>query len=211
MEDVTKAELARVFASIHLEQISSSVNPAESKEEAVLGTTQAVDASNEGEARAKICERVIFYIRPTVFAWGVSIINFQLESTALADAKYAAEYEASSLQLAKANANLRALSAQNQLLITKAKAEAEAVRLAAEGTKNQTVLQAQAKAESMKIEAAAKVAAAQSEKEALLIRADAEAKARLVEGTSRNDAAAAMPDAFAREFALKGLSVFILL
>ena len=206
VEDVTKAELARVFASIHLEQISSSVQQAGAvKEDVVLGA--AVDSTNEGEARAKICERVIYYVRPTVGAWGVSIINFQLESTALADEKYAQEYEASSLQLAKANANLRALAAQNQLMITKAKAEAEAVRLAAEGTKNQSVLQAQAKAEALKIEAAAKVAAAQSEKEALLIKAAAEASARVIEGNSRNDAAKAMPNEFARQYALQSLNV----
>ena len=68
-----------------------------------------------------LCPKLIYpetdYIRPTVGAWGVSIINFQLESTALADEKYAAEYEASSLQLAKANANLRALTAQNTVSI----------------------------------------------------------------------------------------------
>ena len=52
-----------------------------------------------------------------------------------------------------------------------------------------------------------KVAAAHSEKEALLIRASAEAKARVVEGTSRNNAAIAMTNEFARQYALTGLSM----
>ena len=121
IEDVAEAELSRVFASIHLEQISSaSVQKATGpvrwgglnvkilqlfnhyvrfhlltqpifflqQPDSVFGK-ESLDDSCEGRERARICERVIQAIKPVFSSWGVSVNNFQLESTALADPTYA--------------------------------------------------------------------------------------------------------------------------
>jgi hypothetical protein len=72
-----------------------------------------------------VCQKVVNYIRPIVTSWGVKIINFQLESTKLADAKYAQEYEEASLKMAKAKANTRALQFENEILLQKARASAD--------------------------------------------------------------------------------------
>jgi regulator of protease activity HflC (stomatin/prohibitin superfamily) len=209
IEDVTKAELSRVFAAIHLEQISSAANQEEGKgkQDAMLGKDQEIENSAQGNTRSKICSRIISDVGPIAARWGVKIINFQLESTTLADKQYAAEYEAASLQMAKAKSNLRALDAQNQLLIQKSRAEAQSVQIQAEGTKQRMILQAQAQASAMTIDADARVLAAESEKRALLIRASAEAQARVIEAQSRNDAAVSMDQPFAKQYALAGQEV----
>ena len=202
IEDVSEAELARIFSSVHLEKISASSLQGHS----VVGG-EAVDASAEGKERAIICQKVIAAIKPILASWGVSVINFQLESTALADRAYAREYEAASLEMAKAQANLRALAAQNELLLSQSRAKAEAQRLQAEGEKAKSVAAAEARAEAVKVEAEATIKVAQSQKEALLIRVGAEADARVLESKSRNDAGEAMNDAFAQKLALSELQV----
>lgn len=99
IQDVTKAELARVFAAIHLEQISSThagknekqkgaaaaaaaaarqaPPPATSSSTTAGGTTSASSFEEELPAgsvsRSKICDQVIQYTQPLVAAWGVRI------------------------------------------------------------------------------------------------------------------------------------------
>jgi len=108
----------------------------------------------------------------------VKIINFQLESTTLADKKYAAEYEEASLAMAKAKSNRRAIEATNDIMIQKAKAAATALKIDAEGQKTATLIQAEAKAE-----------------------------ARRIEAKGRNDAADMMTNKFAMKYALAGQQV----
>jgi regulator of protease activity HflC (stomatin/prohibitin superfamily) len=109
--------------------------------------------SNEDNVRTRICRRVENDVRPILAQWGVNVISFQLESTQIADKKYAAEYESASLQVAKAKADLRALDAQNEVLIRSAEAQAQSVRIAAEGQKVKAVIESQAQASSITIEA----------------------------------------------------------
>jgi len=192
--DVSKAELSRVFSAIHLEQISSAqshpehVAAREAKGEidvdakAVLGGGQpkkpATEGEPQGENRSVICAHVVEFISPITEKWGVRIINFQLESIKLADASYARDYEQASLAMAKAKANLRAVKAENEIVLNKANAAAQAQRIEAEGRKAATVIQASGEAEARKIEAQA-----------------------------RNDAAKSMNDDFARQYALAGQQV----
>jgi regulator of protease activity HflC (stomatin/prohibitin superfamily) len=209
IEDVTEAELSKVFAAIHLEQISS---PVMTEGEVAMGGHDAGMlgkdlVSNEDTVRSRICRRVENDIRPILRAWGATVISFQLESTKLADKKYAAEYEAASLQVAKAKANLRALDAQNEVLIQTSQAQAAAVQIQAQGQKLKSVLEAQAQAAAVTIEAEARVVAAEAQKKALLIAADAQAQARVIEAKSRNEAAQKMTDPFAQKFALSAQSV----
>jgi len=187
VQDVSKAELSRVFSSIHLEQISNaSSHPSRNREREAKGEIDATSkvgatsllGSSEKSERSLICEHVVQAIAPIVGEWGVIVINFQLESMTLADRKYAREYEEASLAMAKAKANLRAVSAENEVLLNKATAAATAVKIDAEGAKVSTI-----------------------------IKATGEAEARKIEAEARNKAAQAMTDDFAREFALAGQQV----
>jgi regulator of protease activity HflC (stomatin/prohibitin superfamily) len=193
--DVSKAELSRVFSAIHLEQISSAqshpehVAAREAKGEidmdakAVLGGGMGKQKKqDEGEQdagqRSVICSHVVEFIYPITEKWGVKIVNFQLESIKLADASYARDYEQASLAMAKAKANLRAVKAENEIVLNKANAAAQAQRIEAEGKKAATV-----------------------------ISASGEAEARKIEAQARNDAAKSMTDEFARQYALSGQQV----
>jgi len=80
--------------------------------------------------------------------------------------------------MAKAKANLRAVDSENEILIRQAQAKAKSVRIEAEGKKN-----------------------------SLILIAKGEAEARVVEANSRNEAATAMKDDFAREYAMIGQQV----
>jgi hypothetical protein len=199
IEAITEAEMVRVFAALHLEQISSPGGDAETPH------GDGVDAKN---IRIRICEKIVHYITPIVAAWGVNINAFQLESTTLANPQvrvqlfvytcgyvcvrvnvrvrrpstrllpcflltewcgacvarvcliqYAADYEAASLQMAKAKANLRAQESQNRIMLQSAQASADSVRIAAEGAKKKAIVAAEAEAEGVKIRAQAQVAA----------------------------------------------------
>lgn len=130
--DTTKAELARLFAGIHLEEISAQNTHAE--ETALLaGQERRVEGSNRN-IRSGICAQVVQDIGPVTASWGVKIHNFQLESTRIADEKYAMEYEEASLAMAKANANRRALATQNDIKIQQAEAASRALQIDAEGS-----------------------------------------------------------------------------
>lgn len=174
IKDITKAELARVFAIIHLEQISSIT----------YNETFKDKENNQHETRIRICDDVMRLIRPYTDTWGVSIINFQLESTKLSDEKYSDEYESASLAIAKAKAELQANAAQNKILIQRSTAEADALRIKAEGEKTAKLIQAEADAK------------------ALIIHAQAISESMIVEGEGRNKAASTMQDKFGQELAL---------
>ena len=125
--------------------------------------------------RMRICATVMEDIAPICAPWGVKIIKydlspdrcsrsgadlfrlfvcrFQLESTRLADVRFAADYEAATLAIAKAKATLKSNAAQNLVLIQQARAAATAVQIAAEGAKLAQIIHAQGGAEAMRIEA----------------------------------------------------------
>jgi len=89
--------------------------------------SQPVPKMDDREAiRIKICEQVAALIKPFAESWGVTIINFQLNSFQLADKKYAQDYEAASLEIAKAKANLQASIARNKMVIQQAQINGEA-------------------------------------------------------------------------------------
>jgi len=101
------------------------------------------------------------------------------------------EYEEASLAMAKAKANRRAVTTQNDILIQKAEAASRAVQIEAEGKKISAIKGAEARAESQ------------------LVEAKASAKARVVEADSRNDAATKMVDEFGRKLAVMDRNVQI--
>ena len=179
IKDITKAELARVFAIIHLEQISSV-----SYNETFKDNQNQNPHLAQNETRIKICEEVMRLITPYTNSWGVTIINFQLESTKLSDEKYSHEYESASLTIAKAKAELQANAAQNKILIQRSGAEADALRIKAEGAKT------------------AKLIAADADAKAMMVNADAVARSMVIEGEGRNKAASSMQDKFGQELAL---------
>jgi len=196
--DTTKAELARVFAGIHLEQISAQqtmMAEENSKEASLLGQDAAdVTTRHKGGAagiRSWICAQVVEDISPLTAGWGIKIINFQLESTRIADPKYAREYEEASLAMAKAKANRRAVSTQNDILIQQAEAASRAVQIEAEGRKIAAIKGAEARADSQ------------------LVEARASASARLFEAESRNQAAVSMKNDFGRQLAMMDRNVGI--
>jgi len=194
--DTTKAELARVFSGIHLEQISAQQTTAseDKKEASLLGESiSSVPAAHTGASniRSWICAQVVQDIGPLTAGWGVKIINFQLESTRIADPKYAREYEEASLAMAKAKANRRAVSTQNDILIQQAEAQSRAVQIEAEGRKISSIKGAEARADSQ------------------LVEAKASATARLIEADSRNQAAVAMKNEFGKQLAMMDRNVGI--
>jgi len=201
VQDVTKAEITRVFAGIHLEQIAAAsevlkddglghvikqhathtvnLNTGEELSEAksVLGKDSSKMEEGQYE-RWKMCAQVMSFVQPVTKPWGIKIINFQIESTKIADLKYAQEYEEASLAMAKAKANLRAVNAENEILLNRARAKAEAVKIEAEGKRN-----------------------------AVLIAANANAEARTVEARARNTAGELLTNGFAKQYALVGQQV----
>ena len=104
------------------------------------------DGGSDG-CRSEICHQVIEYIAPICTKWGVTVINFQLESTKIADQKYALEYEECSLGLAKAQANRRAMDATNENLLQQARAKATALTIEAEGKATAALIEAKAAAQ----------------------------------------------------------------
>jgi regulator of protease activity HflC (stomatin/prohibitin superfamily) len=182
IEDITKAELSRVFASVHLEQLAtpSSANSDQKQERGLLGKQESVSIGEGGSGgcRTAICHEVIEYVSPICTTWGVRIINFQLESTKIADMAYAREYEECSLGLAKAQANRRAVAAQNDILLQKSQAKSNALQIEAKGRAD-----------------------------ALIIEARGNAEARIIESKSRNDAAVSMTDPFSKKLQLSSLQV----
>jgi regulator of protease activity HflC (stomatin/prohibitin superfamily) len=176
IENMGRAELSRVFSTLHIEDITSERVAENAGNEVGQGehSVLAPDTKRaEGEPRSMICHNIVQQIAPMVAKWGVTVIAFQIESIQMADQKYASEYEQASLATARAKANLRAQNAQNDILITKAKASAESQRILAEG-----------------------------QKAAATIIAQAEADCRKLEANSRNEAALAMKDAFGQKYAL---------
>jgi len=190
IEDTTKAELARVFAGIHLEQISAQATESSEKKEPSLLGGEKEEPADRG-VRSFLCAQVVQDIGPLTAGWGVKIINFQLESTRIADAKYAMEYEEASLAMAKAKANRRAVSTQNDILIQQAEAQARAVQIEAEGKKISTIKGAEARAESQ------------------IVEAKAAAKSRLLEADARNEAATKMTEQFGQQLAMMDRNVQI--
>jgi len=189
IQDITKAELARVFANIHLEQLAAGTTgdslvpdapstdaKSPQAEQSFLGGSHGGD--EEGQVRSKICADVVRYIEPYSQSWGVKIINFQLEATFLADPKFAQEYEEATLAFAKAKSKQRAINAENSITLNTSAATAKSFQIQAEGRANAAVIEARGFAEARKIEAAA-----------------------------RNEAAKAMTDDFARKFAMAGEQV----
>jgi len=189
IQDITKAELARVFANIHLEQLAAGNGESlmandgttverKEKEGALLGGSSHDGGDEEGQVRSKICADVMRYIAPFSDSWGVKVVNFQLEATFLADPKFAQEYEEASLAFAKAKSKQRAINAENAIRLNTAAANAKSYQIEAEGRANAVVVEAKGQAEARKIEAMA-----------------------------RNEAAKAMTDEFARKFAFAGQQV----
>lgn len=181
LQDVTKAELARAFSSVHLEQIASQQTEGDVDDQQASGSLLGGDKSKKAEpgqaaktVRNVICDQVVESITPLFAAWGVAALNFQLESTKIEDAGYAAQYEEASLKMAKAKADRRALQMENDIKLQKATALARAVQIEAEGAKNATI-----------------------------IRAEGQAQARKIEAESRNTAAQTMSDPWAQKFALQ--------
>jgi len=183
VEDVTKAELSRVFSGVHLEQLVSGAGPVPGvggkveDKDAVLGAPPQQPGELE-DIRHHICRDVVEGVLPITAPWGVRIINFQIESTKLADAKYASDYEESSLAIAKAKATQRATVINNEIQLQSARAAASTLQIQAEGRRVAAVIEAEASGETRRIEA-----------------------------KSRNDAAEMMEDDFAKRYALAGLQV----
>ena len=175
LEDVMKADLTKVFSTIHLEQISSST----------YGEIKKSDEKS-AEIRIYIYQSIMEMIRPQAEQWGVQIINFQLESTQLADQKYSNDYEAASLQIAKSKAELRAQEAQNKIQVQKAETQAGIARIQAETERNVQIIKAKASAD------------------ATIMQAEAAAQAILKEGEARATAASLMTSKYGQELALLG-------
>jgi regulator of protease activity HflC (stomatin/prohibitin superfamily) len=167
IQNVTKAEISKIFSAIHLEQISSisheeAINPKAHKVHEKMAELITDSDNIQNEIRIKICEQVVILIKPLLEDWGVKVINFQMESIKLTDEKYGMEYEAASLEIAKAKANLKANVARNEINISKAEMEAKALLIKVEGEKNAKIVAAEGIAKAMTIEAQARNEAAQT-------------------------------------------------
>ena len=161
LEEIMKADLTKVFSTIHLEQIASSTyNEMKSNDE------------KAAETRIYIYESIMKMIKPQADQWGVKIINFQLESTQLADEKYSRDYESASLQIAKSKAELRAQEAQNLIQKQKAETQAQISQIQAETERNVQLIRAKAQADSTVMQAEAKAQAIMKEGQAKAAAAD---------------------------------------
>jgi len=173
LENIVEADLTKVFSTIHLEQIAST-NYNEMKK----------NDEKQAETRIFIYESIMKMIKPQADEWGVQILNFQLESTELADKKYASDYENASLQIAKSKAELKAQEAQNLILRQKAETEAGIAQMNAETAKNVKLIKAKADAD------------------ATIMQAEAKAQAIMKEGQAKATAADMMKSPYGQELAL---------
>jgi len=180
LEDVMKADLTKIFSTIHLEQIASTNYNEMNKHE-----------DKASETRIYIYESVMRMIKPQADQWGIQIINFQLESIQLADKQYSLDYEAASLQIAKSKAELRAQEAQNVIRKQKAETDSKISQLQAETQRSIQLINAKASAD------------------ALVMQAEAKAQAIMKEGDAKAAAADLMQSKFGRDLALLGQKVKI--
>lgn len=201
LEDVIKAELARTFAGLHLEQISRGADTQpdttdftqattvveDETKESLLGKTSI--SSKEGATRDWICNHVLEQVSVIAERWGVHLIKFQLESIKVADEKFAREYEAASLAMSKAKANLRALTAENKIKLQTAQAAADAKKIEAEGSKTAVIIEAKAYAEST------------------VIKAKGNAEKFTIEAKGREEAANILTNQFSKDMMMKELDV----
>lgn len=161
LEEMMQADLTKVFSTIHLEQISST-NYSEMRK----------DDDMVSETRLFIYKSIMDMIKPQADDWGIKIINFQLESTQLADREYSLDYEKASLQIAKSKAELKAQEAQNIILKNRAETQANINQIQAETEKKVSLIKAQALAEGLILEAEARANAIVKEGEAKAKAAD---------------------------------------
>jgi len=172
----------------------------------------------EAQQRSKICVQILEDVGPLLRKWGITLHNFQLESTRIAHEGYANEYEKASLAMAKAKADCRTVAQTAIQSKIAAEAEAEKKRIASESGANSFRIEALAQAEATKIKAEAEAKATiieaqakaeahrlESESKAKSIRLEAEAMAdsKRLEGKARGDAADAMTNKFSQELALR--------
>jgi len=173
LEDVMKADLTKIFSTIHLEQIAST-NYNEMKK----------NDEKQAETRLFIYDSMMKMIQPQADQWGIKVINFQLESTQLADQKYASDYEAASLQIAKSKAELKAQEAQNLIQKQKAETQANIAQIKAETERNVQLIKAKAEADST------------------IMQAEAQAQAIIKEGEAKAAAADMMRSSYGQDMAL---------
>ena len=175
LEEIMKADLTKVFSTIRLEQISrNTYSEMKKNDESVQ------------ETRLFIYESIMKLIKPQADQWGIQIINFQLESTQLADKKYSTDYELASLQIAKSKAELKAQEAQNTIMKQKAETEAAIKTMQAEAEQKVQLIKAQAASQ------------------AIILQAEADATAILKEGEAKAQAAAMMKSRYGQDLALLG-------
>jgi len=174
--------------------------------------------SQETKNRSKICAQILDDVGPILVKWGITLHNFQLESTKIANDSYAKDYETASLAMAKAKADCRtqaqkavqtriaaeANSLQKRIV---AEADASAVRIVASINAEATQIRAEAEYKSKVIaadsEAQSTTLMAEAHAHAKRLEANALADAKRMEGAARGQAADKMSDSFARELALR--------
>jgi len=209
-----------------LEDISSQSDTTDFEEEEDPKEAKSLLGSNvphyrrEGEAvqRSRICSQVMEDVSPILLKWGVTLHNFQLESTKLADSQYAIDYEKASLDMARAKANFRTQTVQKKITLTQAEAQAEKQKITASGESRANLIRAQADADAAKVnakmraeivlleakaDAEARLQAARAAADSKRMEAQAAADAKRMEGQSRGDSANTMRNPFAQEIALK--------
>jgi len=76
ISNISKAELSRIFATVHMEQISSSWSP---DKKVSQGTSVQGEKKDDTGNRNQICAHVIEHVQPIVEQWGVTLLSFQIE------------------------------------------------------------------------------------------------------------------------------------
>lgn len=147
-----------------------------------------VRASN-GIPRNEICSSIKKHMQPLFLSWGLKVIELQINRAELADAHYAAEYESSSLTVAKMKANARAQEAKNFVTIAQAEADVAKRRL------------------EVKAEVDSQLAIANAQAQAKIIMARATAEAAELEADGRNKAAQKLSDPFGKRMMIGELDV----
>lgn len=156
-------------------------SPVEASTEGQPGAYKKMNVrQSNGIPRNEICASIKKHMEPLFISWGLKVIELQINRAELADVRYAAEYESSSLTVAKTKADARAQEAKN--FVTIASAEAAAAKRMLE----------------VKAEADAQLAMATAQAQAKIILARATAEAAELEADGRNKAAGKMSDPFAK-------------
>jgi len=189
LKDISPSNVAAVHEASGLTPMySTSFSSASSSISSSSGGTSVLasdGSSATSNARSLISQGMEAELRHYTEGWGVAILGMQIESIRFADDAVHADYERTSLDLAKMDTKLRTAQGEAAVRTRQAKAEADSKQISAQGDADAMITRAKAESASIVMRAKAE-ADAMRERSAALEAATAVAKQiSVIEATAK--------------------------